>query len=217
MKKDIAVFGIGAFGEAMALQLYKLGNNVLAVDHDPKIVERIKDDVTEAIVADVTDEDVISELSVAKFDLIILTMGNDLESLILCTTHLKNAKVKKIMAKVNSAIQKQILASVGADEVIEPEKEFAELLAKKITAPNIMEIVPFDNGFLATVAIPARMYGKTLQELDLRHKYKISAILIKKNNDEAGIIWDPSIKLETGDELTVIGMEDNITAVFGEK
>ncbi len=218
MGKNIAVLGLGIFGSKIAVELEdeSLGNQVMAVDSDPKKVDKIKDYVSQALIADITDEDTLRELDIAKFDFIILGMGSYLQSQILCITFLKKLNARHVIAKANTSVQKEILMKVGADSVILPEEDSAEILAKKLSFQNITEIFNFGGGFFAKVKVPKRMYGYTLKDLDLRQKYRISAILLKKKGDVPKMIWNPNTVLDEGDELTVIAEQDNITEVFGE-
>jgi trk system potassium uptake protein TrkA len=113
--------GLGVFGREIAIQLERKGNHVMAVDLNRDEVDRIKDYVTGAVVADVTDEDALRELEISTFDLVILGIGSRFEQLVLGSTHLKRLHVKYIIARATTEIQQEILFRIGADEVILPE------------------------------------------------------------------------------------------------
>lgn len=217
MRRNVAVIGLGIFGFKVAMEIEHTGRvSVLAVDSDPKKVDRIKEHVTQAVVGDVTDEDVIQELDVAKFDQIVVAMGSHLQSQILAITFLKRQGAKTILAKANSSVQRDILLKVGADEVILPEEEFALFLAKKVSYPNINDLYPFADGFMANITVPERMVGFTIKELDLRLKHRMSIILYKKLGETPKILWNPNTVLNSGDELTILAETDNIAEVFGD-
>ncbi|MGA1862945.1 TrkA family potassium uptake protein [Deferribacter thermophilus] len=214
--KDVLVIGLGIFGYQVAVKLAKEGLNVLAVDKNTKIINQIKDEVTDAIVADAANEDALKELSVDKFDRVILGLSGNFESLILCITYLKKLGAKYIIAKANTEIQKDILLKIGADEVILPEKEIAMKLAEKIARPNILDFFELgDETAIATVKVPDRFYEKSLQEIDLRKKYNITAIILIRDG-ETKLIRDASVKLKSGDELVIAGDEDKIKEVFSK-
>ena len=122
-KNNYAVFGLGAFGAKLAVELSRAGNNVVVVDLNPERVNDLREKVTEAIVADVSNEEVIRELDVKKFDAIILGMSSHFEDLVLALTLLKQEGAAKVLAKAGNQIQERILYRLGADEVIQPEQD----------------------------------------------------------------------------------------------
>jgi len=214
MKKDITVIGLGTFGYELALNLEEQGNSVLAIDKKANLINQIKDHVTAAIQADVTDENVLYQLDVYKSEKVILGMSNSLENLILTITYLKKMNTKYIVAKANTKIQKEILLKIGADEVIQPEIEMAHTVAKKISYPNILESITVDNqNTLVETKIPQKMAGKSLKELNLREKYGILVLFEKKAN-KYNVITDPNIKFNEGDIIFVTGEEKTIIDLF---
>ncbi len=217
MNKDIAVFGLGIFGSKLAKELQKQGNTVLAVDVNSDHIKNIKDYVSQAIIADVTDKDVITELGVQKFDAAVICMSDSLENQILCLTHLKNQGVKKVIAKVNTEIQKEILIKLGADEVIQPEEEAAIRLARLVSVPNIIDMYKLKDAHIASAKPTKEMCGSTLKEIGLLQKFNISAVLIKRSEDEeAQLAWNPNIVISEDDEITVIGAKKDIENAFRE-
>lgn len=215
MAKDILVIGLGTFGYALALKLYANGHKVMAIDKDEHLINQIKDDVTVALTADVTDVEVLERIDAPKFDCIILGTSSSLETAVLTLTHLKKLKVRKIITKANTMLQKEVLVKLGADEVILAENEIAQRLANRITHPNIKEIFTLDaNISLVSVKVPKRMSGKPLKELDLRNKHNIS-VFIRKVAGKSEIISNPNIKFDEGDELFVAGEEADIYKIFG--
>jgi trk system potassium uptake protein TrkA len=217
MKKDIAVLGLGIFGFRIATELSRKGHNVLAVDRDKTIVEQIKDNVTEAVIADVTDHGTLTELGIEKFDIVIIGIGSSFEQALLTLADLKKVGCKHVIAKANRKIHEELLLKIGADEVILPEREVAKRLADRISRPDMMEILTVDGDVsLISVAIPARMEGKSLLELDLRKEYQINAVMVKKNGSKTSIITNPNMVLHEGDELIVAGKEEDIIKAFAK-
>ena len=214
-KQDVAVIGLGTFGEELALKLSEMGHNVLAVDLDEKKINEIKDKVTEAVVADATDIEVLNELKLNTFSLIVLAMSSNFESIVLTLTLLKKLGTKKVYVKANTDIQSEILLKIGADRVILTDKEAANDLAIKVSVPNIYEVLEIDDKInLIEIKIPSNMDGKTLRELDLRKKYNINAFIHKKTDGEAHLITDASMQLHEGDILLVAGDKDRIFEAF---
>jgi trk system potassium uptake protein TrkA len=216
MKKNIAVFGLGTFGYELAVQLYKRGHHVLAVDKNTQKVNQIKDDVTESLVANTADEDVLKELDVHLFDKIILGMSGDFENLILTVANLKKMGCKEIIAKAINRIQKEVLLKIGADEVILPEQEMAKRFAENISFPGIYDTVKVtDEIYLSNVKVPEKMTGKSIIDLDLRNKFNINILIIKRG-EKTIVVTSPNIILEKEDLLYVAGNKKDISKVFGE-
>lgn len=214
MHGNYAVLGLGSFGSKLALELANAGNRVVVIDRDREQIEAIKDKVTEAIIADVSNPDVIKELDVKKFDTVVIAMSSHFENLILALTLLKQEGARKVIVKANTAIQKRILLRLGADEVIQPDQDVAERLSKRLSMNNITDMFEFKGAYLAEVNIPESMEGKTIRGLDLRNRYNITVLLIKKPGKNIETVWNPDIELSKGDQLTVIGQEKAIIDVF---
>ncbi len=215
MKKEIAVIGLGVFGREIAICLEQKGNSVLAVDISIEEVDAIKDYVTAAVVADITDENALMELDVAKFDIVILGIGENFEGLVLGTTYLKKMGVQHIIARAATEIQQEILLRIGADEVILPEKQSAAHLAARISVPNIMEFLELDKNInLTEIHVDHRLAGKTLVELNLRKKHHITALVLKRKGYQPKIISNPDITLMMDDCLVVFGRQDDIERYF---
>ncbi len=209
-----AVFGAGSFGSKVASELSEAGHHVVVVDINRDAVMTIRDKVTEALVADVSNPDVIRELNINKFDGIIMGMSSHFEDLILALTLVKQESSVKVYVKANSEIQKRILLRLGADHVIQPDQDVAERLCARLSMSNIEDMFEFRGSFIAEVGIPNNMVSKTIMELNLRQKYNITILLVKKPGQEMTTVWDPNMVLEAEDRLVVIGSEKAITEVF---
>jgi trk system potassium uptake protein len=215
MEKDIAVIGLGVFGYEVAVRLQEEGKNVLAMDTNEEIVHRIRDQVTGAIIASVVDEEMLAELAPAKFDTIILGLSSNFENMILGITYLKRLGAKRIIAKANSETQQEILLKIGADEVILPEKQAGHRLAERLARPNIADVLAIDEQIhLAEIKVPHRFAGKSLRELELRRKYNITALILKRNGDKPKVITDPDLRLKEGDNVVVLGDPRDIVSTF---
>ncbi|MEG2075932.1 MAG: TrkA family potassium uptake protein [Victivallaceae bacterium] len=211
---NYAVFGLGVFGMTLATELSAAGNKVVAVDKSRDRINEIKDKVAEAIVADVSNPDVVKELDVKKFDAIIIGMSNHFEDMILTLALVKQEGAGRVIVKSQLALQRRILLRLGADEIIQPDQDVAERLSRRLTMSNISDIFEFKGSSIAEVKVPASMAGKSIRQLDLRNRSSITVLLLKKPGSKVETIWNPDVVLEEGDQLTVIGSEQKIMSVF---
>ena len=216
-RNSYAVFGMGSFGSKLALALARQGNTVLICDSNPQRINDLKDKVTEAVIGNVSNEDVVRELDVSKFDAVILSMSGYFEDQVLALTLLKQEGAKKVVVKSNSSIQERILYRLGADEVIHPELDVAERLSRRLSLSNITDIFEFRGSAIADVVVPEYLCGKPLKELDLRNKYNITVLLMRKSGSMNESAVGPDTMLECGDQLTVFGEEKAIIELFKER
>jgi len=216
--KDIAIIGLGVFGHELALQLEKKGSNVLAIDSDTDKIDRIKDHVTGAVVADVSDEIAMRELDIPKFDLVIFGIGSHFEHLVLGVTNLKRLGVKRIIARATTEIQQEILLKIGADEVVLPEKDTAIRLSEKIAIPNILDYMTLDEKVeIAEISIDKDLAGKSLKDLNLRKKFNVTALLLKREGVKVHVINSPDEKFMEKDQLVVVGTIEDIERFLQNK
>ena len=216
-KNHYAVFGMGSFGAKLAVELSRAGNTVLIVDVDRQRVDDLRDKVTEAVIADVSNEEVIRELGVSKFDAVILGMSSHFEDQVLALTLLKQEGARRVIAKATTAIQERILFRLGADEVIQPEQDVAERLARRLTMDNISDLFEFKGSAIAEVTVPEPLSGHSLRQLDLRNRFNVTVLLLRKPGGSSETVMTPDTILEKGDQLTVFGSQKSIIELFREK
>jgi len=210
--KQYVIIGVGSFGSSLAITLAELGNEVLVIDMNRKKIDQIKDKVTHAVIADATDKDVLSEFVKDSVDAVIVGLGDNMEANILTALHLKDLKVKRIIAKAMSEEHIKILVAIGVTDIIYPEKDVAIRLAKELTDPNLIEYIPLAPEYsIATIASPDKFIGKTLKELQLRNKYNVEVIAIKDVlSDSFHLIPDANFKIPYDSALLIIGEKSNI-------
>ena len=206
-RNHYAVLGLGSFGAKLAVALARAGNTVLVVDIDQQRVDDLRDKVTEAIIADVSNEEVVRELNVRKFDAVILGMSSHFEDQVLALTLLKQEGVRKVIVKANTTIQERILFRLGADEVFQPEQDVAERLARRLTMDNITDLFEFKGSAIAEVTVPEQLSGQSLRQLDLRNRFNVTVLLMRKPGGSAETVMTPDTLLEKGDQLTVFGSQ----------
>lgn len=215
-RNSYAIFGLGSFGSKLALELSKAGNTVLVCDINQQRVDDLRDKVTQAVIADVSNEEAVKELNVAKFDAVILSMSSFFEKQVLALTLLKQEGVKRVLAKANTNIQEKILFRLGADEVIQPEQDVAYRLSRRLSLSNISDMFDFKGSAIAEVIVPSHLDGKTLKDLDLRNKHQVTVLLLRKPGSTDELPTGPATLLERGDQLTVFGNQQSIINLFKE-
>ena len=205
MKKQFAILGCGRFGSAMARELCELGNEVLVVDKDEDRINDIADEVTHALILDITDDEAVSELGLGNFDVVAVTMSNDLRSAVMAVVLAKEAGCKRVIAKASDALGAKILMKVGADQVVFPERDMAKRMAHRLAAKNILDFVELSDTYEFTdMVVPERWVGKDLRKLDLRARYGVNVVAVAAENGELDISPRPDLPLERGDRLILI-------------
>jgi len=225
MKKFI-VFGLGAFGSTICQGLMEEGAEVLAVDSKPELVEEMRDKVTEAVCIDATSEEALNLLGIADFDCALVCMGQDIQASILATLLIKKMGIPNLIARALNPSQAQILRLIGATEVIQPEREMAERLAKRLTSSHVLSYISLaEDHLLVEIAATSSIIGNTIKQLNFRARFNINIIAIKKLEAEVTpdglnafkeIIKDvpePDDVIEEGDIIVVVGKSKNIEAL----
>ncbi len=204
MRQQFAILGIGSFGYYLGTHLYKMGHEVIAIDKNKALVQKIKDSVNQAVVADVTDRDVLEALGVKDVDVAIVCIGTRMDASILATLHLRDMQVKKILAKVVTEEHGRILKKIGATEIFFPEKDEAINLAVRLNNPNIVDYLPFIEGYsIVELSPPKDFLGKTLKDLDLINRYGIQVLAVKKASP-SDIAFIPTGNFEVSSNVTLI-------------
>lgn len=208
--KQFAVIGIGRFGSSLIKELVSLGYEVLAVDIHPDKVNKAMEFATHAVEADAMDETVLKALGIRNFDVVIVAIGENLQSNILTTILLKEMGVKKIVAKAQDELHGRVLEKIGADLVVYPERDMAIKIANSLSSNSIMDYIEVSPLYsLVELHTPRQFINKTLAESNIRHKYGISILAIKRNTE---VIVSPlaNEKILLGDDLVVLGKDEAI-------
>lgn len=219
--KRFVVIGLGRFGKKLAIALAMSGAEVVAIDRERDIIEDIRDQVSHAVRLDSTDADALRAQGVDKMDVAIVGMGERgraFESAILTVVNLKQMGVPQIYARAANLTAGEVFGAVGATEVIYPEIETAQRWAYKLIAPHIEEKIDFAPGYsLARVKAPDSFHNKTVMDLQLRQKYSINLVAIKREsgaekNEKDGIINVPmpDTVIYAGDILMVAGTDKDL-------
>jgi trk system potassium uptake protein len=211
--KNFVVIGLGRFGTAVARELYELGNDVLGLDTNSENVENIADYVTHAVTGDGRDPEVLRALGVSDYDCAVVAVGSDVGSSALITMRLKEAGVPQVVCKAQSHVHQRLLEKIGADRVIFPEHEMGIKVAQGLARSNILNFIELSPEYgLVDVDLPRGWAGHTIRDLDIRAKYKVNVIAVRRGSDfhvSPGADW---IIIE-GDKLVVLGADSDIAAL----
>jgi trk system potassium uptake protein TrkA len=210
-----AVIGLGSFGSNIAKTLYEKGNEVLAVDEDKEKIDEVKNFVSHAVHMDAADKENLQALGIKDMDVVIVSLGPEMEASILTVLYLNEMGTKRIVAKALTEDHAKILESVGATETIYPEKDMAIKTALKLSCPNVLEYLPLISGFgIQEIAPPEKFIGKNLRELDLRNKYGIQVIAIKELIPEkTTFVPQADFVLKDSDILVIMGKDKQLEKI----
>jgi trk system potassium uptake protein TrkA len=221
--KRFAVIGLGQFGQKLAVSLSAAGADVIAVDREKTIIDQLRDQVSHAVRLDAIDEAALKSQGINKVDVAIVTFGQysqSFETAILTIVSLKTLGVKYVIARALSPLQGKVFLKVGADEIIYPEIETAQRWAYKLIAPQVGEKIDFAPGYsLARIKAPASFDLKTLIELQLRQRYNINLVAIKRSERAKGQEGEiinvpmPNTTIYQGDILMVAGSDTDIASL----
>ena len=210
MKKTYAVFGLGRYGIAVARELVHNGVEVIAVDMDERIVNAAADELPICKCADITDPEVIRQLGISNVDVVIIAMANNLEASVMAVTLCKEIGVTTVIAKSANEMHQKILNRVGADKVVFPENESGIRLAKNLLSSGFVDMVSLaKNVSIIELDVKTEWIGKNLIELNLRKKYSINVVAVRKG-EAVNVDIDPHAPLQTDDKLIVIANTEKL-------
>ena len=215
-KKDIrqfAIIGIGRFGSNMAKALTKMGYEVLAIDKNMERVQEFSNEFTHVVQADATDENALRELGILNFDVVVVAIGEDVQANVLTTLQLKEIGAPYIVSMARDSLQIKLLEKIGADRVVSPERDMARRVAYNLASTSVMDYIELSPQFsIVEIAVPEDFLDKTLMESDIRAKYGINVVAIKRKNDLI-ISPRPTERLQKGDVAIVVGSNDGINSL----
>ena len=212
--KNILLIGLGRFGRHIALQLNKLGHEVLAVDSNEERVNEILPIVTNAQIGDSTNTEFLRSLGIGNFDVCIVTIGGNFQNSLETTSLLKELGAKLVVSRAERDVQEKFLLRNGADEVIYPEKQVANWAAIRYTADHIRDYIEVGEAHaIFEVEVPKGWIGKTVGELDIRRKYSIN-IMATKENGKINMAVSPETVLTDNITLLVLGAYKELQKCF---
>ncbi|WP_332650477.1 potassium channel family protein [Lysinibacillus sp. 54212] len=210
MRKEFVVIGLGRFGGSIVRELIAQDANVMAIDSSPDRVDEFSQIATQAIVADTTDEAVIKSLGIWNFEHVIVAIGEDIQASILTTLILKELGVPQITVKAQNDYHEKVLRKIGADFVVHPERDMGIRIANNMISNNVLDYLELsDEHSIMEIKANDRLAGHTLMDLDIRAKYGINIVGIKRGET---IMISPAADdpILLGDILLVIGADIDI-------
>jgi len=223
----VAVIGLGTFGAKTAVRLFEKGAEVLAIDSNPELVDRIKDKVSHAICIDVTQEKSLRAVNISDVDSAIVAIGDNIEMSIMAVAMLRKLGVGRVVARATTQLHEHVLREIGASEIIKVEEEMGEIVASKIAAPHVLQRYNFAAGYsIVELRLGKSFEGKTLVESQIRQNYSLNIVALQKRVPfitEEGkaayrvVINDsplPMDVIESDDVVVLVGSEKNLDRLF---
>jgi trk system potassium uptake protein TrkA len=202
---EYAIIGMGRFGSSVARTLHQLGHQVLAIDKEEEPLRRVADEVTQAVQLDSTDAEALRRVGITNFAAVVVAIGSAIQESILTTLVLKELGCAKVVAKAASEQQAKVLEKVGADVVVRPERDMGIRIAHTLASPGVLDYLELSPTFsIEELSVSGRMAGQTLRQLDLKARYGVSILLIRRDSQ---LLISPAADtvLQTGDVLVVVG------------
>jgi len=213
--KKFTVIGLGNFGFHAAKALFEEGNEVIAIDTDRVKVQAIDPYATEAIILDATDKEALRSLGLEEMEAVIVSTGTRISISIMICLYLNELGVKRILAKALDPDHEKILRKVGATEVIHPERDMAIRVSRSLSRPNMLDFIPLSDDFdLIQIEPPQEFLHHSLKDLNLRARYNVHIIAIKKPAPKGFVLVPPAdYEIQAGDILMILGKSQDIKKI----
>ncbi|MBP3949862.1 potassium channel family protein [Bacillus suaedae] len=210
MKKQFAVIGLGRFGSSVCKELYRMGHEVLAIDTNEDKVNEFVSSSTHAVIADATDEKVLKNLGLRNFEHVVVAIGDNIQSSILCTLLLKELEVPQVWVKAQNTYHHKVLDKIGADRIIHPEYDMGIRIAQHLTSEKIIDYIELSSEYSIVELIATnKIANQSIIALDIRAKYGCTILAIKRG-EEMNISPYPDDVIEQNDILIVIGHKNDL-------
>lgn len=216
MRKQYAVFGLGSFGESVAVTLQELGCEVVVVDNHMERIENISPHVSYAVQADIEDPEVIRSLGARNLDGVVVAVADDMEASIMATLVSKEIGVPYVLAKAKNDLHAKVLKKIGADSIIFPEKEIGQSVARNLVSGEFVDWISLSPDYSITeIAVPEKWIGKSLSEIDVRRTKDVNVVGVRIG-EKIQVTIDPEEPLQKEMMLIMIGSNEALEK-FGEK
>ncbi|MCB9060095.1 MAG: TrkA family potassium uptake protein [Halobacteriovoraceae bacterium] len=225
----VAVIGLGTFGAKTAMTLFDKGAEVVAIDKDMALVERIKDRVTHAVQLDVTEERSLRSVNISDVDTAVVAIGDNIEISIMAVAMLRKLGVGRVIARATSIMHQHVLEEIGASEIIKVEEEMGEIIASKIVAPHVLQRYNFAAGYsIVELKLGKNFEGKTLVESKIRQNYSLNIVALQKRvpyiTEDGKAAWRVKINdcpmpmdiIDADDIVVLVGSEKNFNRLFSD-
>ena len=212
--KSILLIGLGRFGRHIAMKLYEMRHQVMAIDSSEERIEAVLPYVTAAQIGDSTNEAFLGSIGVRNFDVCIVAIGDNFQSSLETTALLKELGAKMVVSRANRDVHAKFLKRNGADEVVYPEKQLATWTAIRFSSDHIFDYIELGGDYaIFELSVPENWLGKSVGQLDIRKKYNINILALKKNG-----VLNPAITPDTAltedETMLVLGNLKDIQKCF---
>ena len=212
--KMVLLIGLGRFGRHIAMKLSEMRHQVMAVDKNEKRVNEILPFVTNAQIGDATNEDFLESLGVNNYDVCIVAIGDDFQNSLETTSLLKELGAKMVVSRAAKDVHAKFLLRNGADEIVYPEKQLADWTAIRYTADHILDYIEIDSDHaIFEIVVPEKWIGKSVIEVDVRKKYGINIMAIKRDG-KMELNFSPQTNFRQDDSILVLGDMKDIQKCF---
>ena len=210
--KKFMVIGLGNFGAEVVKSLFKMGNEVVAVDKDSDKVQRIRDFCSRAVIADAEDRDLLMNVGAKEMDAVVVSMGDNVSQSIITTLLLREIGVHHVIAKANDQHHGKVLKKIGAGRVIYPEQEVAIKLARQLNSPSVLDSLDLSSDYMMTELLaPLEFVGSSLKELNLRKLYDVFIVAIREAVPERfTVLPTGDFQIKDSDVLLLLGKASDI-------
>lgn len=207
------IIGVGQFGCHIAKRMSELRCEVMAVDINEEHINEVLKYVTNAQIGDCTNREFMQSLGVSNYDVCIVTIGSSFQTSLETTALVKELGAPVVVSRASNDVQMKFLLKNGADDVIYPEKQMAIRVATKYASKSILDFIQLDSNIsIFEMKIPKEWYGKTLAQLDVRKKFNVNIIALKRDSHVS--IPYPDYKMTAEDIALVIGDRKDIQKCF---
>ncbi|WP_216828551.1 potassium channel family protein [Alkalihalobacterium elongatum] len=210
MRKQFAVIGLGRFGGSVCKELYKMGHDVLAIDTNEDKVNEFTNFSTHTVIANATEESTLQSLGIRNFDYVIVAIGENIQSSILCTLLLKEMGVQNVWVKAQNDYHHKVLEKIGADRIVHPEKDMGIRIAQHLVSEKIIDYIELSDEYsIVELLATEKVANRSLIQLDIRAKYGCT-ILAFKRKEEVIVSPLPDDLIHLNDILIVIGHKNDL-------
>lgn len=217
-QNKFAVIGLGQFGKAIALNLANRGGEVLAIDSHDENVQAVADDVAHAVMLDASDKKALKAQNIQDMDAVVVAIGEDFESLLLCCVLLLELKVKRIIARARGKQQRTILEKIGIKDILSPEDEVGILVAERLLNPSLLSVLQLPDQYeIVEIKTPRRIANRNFSDVDFLKKYNLNIVTIKREyeTEKDGVLVTEQHVVPLSPEKTILYQTDTLL-VFGK-
>lgn len=215
-KKQYLILGAGRFGLSLAKTLVEMDQEVMLVDRDMERIQKASADIEYAVQGDIGNEDFLMEIGARNFDVVVISVGTDIETSVLVSLLLKEIGVKFLVSKAMSSLHAKALYRIGVDRVVFPEQEMGIRMAHNLVNDSVVDMLDFSLDYrVVEVKVPESWVGKTIGELDVRKNHNIT-VIARKNRDEIFMNIGAGSVFEPDDTILLLGHKEDVRKLVGE-